>query len=94
MRNEGSAHAGGEATGRVGDSGDGWYNVQYMVEAAGPFQVLLGLSGVYSSGSFRGVCQPAVAVASKCIITEVQSSVVAGQQARIFVSRADRQVHE
>ena len=43
-----------QAEGKVVDNGDGWYNVTYVVETAGPFTVLLGLDGVYSTGGFPG----------------------------------------
>lgn len=72
------------------DCGGGWYDATYSVDVAGPFELVLGLNGIFNSGSYKGTCQPAVSAVSYCTFTGDQKSIVAGQQGKLYISRADR----
>ncbi len=82
--------AGADVVGDVTDSNDGWYTASYVLQKAGPFTITIGLGGAWGSGNFAGICQHTTTAAEQCVVTEEQTAVVAGQQAKLRIARFDR----
>ena len=76
--------------GDVTDSNNGWYTASYVLRKAGPFSIAIGLADAWGPCTFAGMCHHTVTAAKQCTITEAQTLVVAGQQAKLRIARFDR----
>lgn len=75
--------AGSTTAAEVNDLKDGMYELHFMVQAAGPFQLALAALGAHAGGPvYAGICRPGRAAAQMCSIEAADTAMTAGGCAR------------
>lgn len=72
------------------DSNNGWYSVSYCLTTAGKFTISLALGGSSSVTTYDGTCTPAATDPGRCVVSDVETSITAGQVAKLRITRYDR----
>lgn len=64
--------------------------MSYRLTKAGKFSIALSLAGVTGTTPYEGACSPAGTAANKCVVSDAETSIVAGQPAKLRITRFDR----